>query len=268
MSATELPVENRQLDQCRLRRIAQRAPVLDLAVVERLVVLGHRLLQQRVLRLEGLDHHAPGPLAAPGATRDLRQQLERPLGRAEVGQPQRLVRRQHADERDPREVVPLGDHLRADEHVDLSTIELAQQLLVGRLPTQRVPIHPGNPGVGHGTSDQRLDLLRALARQLELVPVTFGAAVRIGDLERAVVTAQSSCRAMPGQAHAAVGARHPFAATRTEQGDGPAAPVSQDQRLLPARDRIAQQRQQHLRHGPDDAVALVLLAHVDQHHVR
>ena len=39
---------------------------------------------------------------------------------AKVGQVHRLVGRQHADQRDPGKVVPLGHHLRADQHVDLA----------------------------------------------------------------------------------------------------------------------------------------------------
>ena len=61
---------------------------------------------------------SPGDVAAARAAGDLREQLERALGRAEVGQPEADVRRDDADERHAREIVALGDHLRADEDVD------------------------------------------------------------------------------------------------------------------------------------------------------
>ena len=66
-------------------------------------------------------------LAAAGAAGDLRQQLEGPLGGAEIGQAEADVGRDDADQRDAREVVPLRDHLRADEDVDLAVAEACQQ---------------------------------------------------------------------------------------------------------------------------------------------
>ena len=69
----------------------------------------------------------PGVGAAPGAPGDLREELERALGGAEVGEGERGVGEHHADERDAREVVPLRHHLRADEHVDLAPREAREQ---------------------------------------------------------------------------------------------------------------------------------------------
>ena len=63
---------------------------------------------------------SPGVLAAARAADDLRQQLERPLGRAEVRQAEADVGRDDADERHGRKVVALRDHLRADEDVDVA----------------------------------------------------------------------------------------------------------------------------------------------------
>ena len=57
-------------------------------------------------------------LAAAGAADDLREQLERPLGRAKIRQAEADVGRDDADERHRRKVVALRDHLRADEDVD------------------------------------------------------------------------------------------------------------------------------------------------------
>ena len=66
--------------------------------------------------------HAPRALAAAGAARHLLEQLEGPLGGAEVGQVQRLIGLQHADQRHAREVVALGHHLRPDQDVDLARV--------------------------------------------------------------------------------------------------------------------------------------------------
>ena len=66
----------------------------------------------------GLDDGAPGPLAAPGATDRLDEQLPGPLGGALVGQVQRDVRGDDPDERDLGDVEPLRHEARPDEDVD------------------------------------------------------------------------------------------------------------------------------------------------------
>ena len=66
---------------------------------------------------------SPGRSAAPGAARDLGQELERALGGAEVGKAEPDVGVDHADQRHAREVVALGDHLRAHQDVGLARLE-------------------------------------------------------------------------------------------------------------------------------------------------
>ena len=66
------------------------------------------------------------PCPATGAARDLSEQLEGPLARAEVRQVQREVRVNDADQRHVREVQALRDHLRADEHVELAASKGAE----------------------------------------------------------------------------------------------------------------------------------------------
>jgi hypothetical protein len=61
-----------------------------------------------------LDQHAAGRVAA-AAARELREQLERPLLGAEVGQREPGVGVDDRGERDACEVVALGDHLRAEQ---------------------------------------------------------------------------------------------------------------------------------------------------------
>ena len=115
------------VDQRHQRRIAHRPAELQLALVERRVVLPARELDAVVIGIERLDDRFARLLAAAGAAGDLRQQLKRPLRRAEVGQAEADVGRHDADQRDARKVVALGDHLRADEHVDLAVAEPRQQ---------------------------------------------------------------------------------------------------------------------------------------------
>ena len=94
------------------------AAELHLALEERLVVLRARQADRVVVGMQRLDSASPRALAAAGAAGDLGQQLERALRGAEVGEAQADVGDDHADQRDLREVVALGDHLRADQHVE------------------------------------------------------------------------------------------------------------------------------------------------------
>ena len=116
-------------------RIARRN--LQLALEERGIVLPARELDAVVIRIERLDDRFARLLAAAGAAGHLRQQLERPLGRAEIGQAEADVGRDDADERDARKIVPLGDHLRADEHVDLAVAEARQERVQRALAADR-----------------------------------------------------------------------------------------------------------------------------------
>ena len=60
---------------------------------------------------------SPGLLGPPGAAGDLTHELEGALGRAQVAALQPEVGVDHPDQRKQREVVPLGDQLRADDDV-------------------------------------------------------------------------------------------------------------------------------------------------------
>ena len=62
----------------------------------------------------------PGLLGAPGAAGRLAQQLERALGGARIGVGEADVGVDHADEREQREIVALGDELGADDEVVLA----------------------------------------------------------------------------------------------------------------------------------------------------
>ncbi len=75
---------------------------------------------------------AAGLLAAAGASRRLAQQLERPFGGAGVAVGEANVGVDHADQRQQRKIVALGDKLRADDEVVFAArrrVELRAQTL-------------------------------------------------------------------------------------------------------------------------------------------
>ena len=81
-----------------------------------------------MLRQQRLNDRLAGTLAAPGAAGDLRQQLERALGRSEVREAEADVGGDHADQRHVGKVVALGDHLRADQDVDFAARDFLERL--------------------------------------------------------------------------------------------------------------------------------------------
>ena len=96
----------------------------------------------------------PRCFSSARATGDLGDELEGALGSAEIGQRQRRIAADHADERDVRIVEPLGDHLRAEHHLKLAAPKSAKRLLVILAAAHRVAI------------DTRVAKLRELPREL------------------------------------------------------------------------------------------------------
>ena len=146
----------------------------------------------------------PGALAAPCPARDLREQLERPLGRAEVGQVEPGIGAQHADERDAGEVVALRHHLRADEDVDLATRD-ARQHGLGLRAARDVAIEPRDARLRKLERDRLRDLLGAEAFAHDrVVRLALRAALRHALDLAAVVADQPIVRAVVRQRHRAV----------------------------------------------------------------
>jgi len=94
-----------------------------------------------MLGVAGLDQHFAGPVAAAGAARDLHDLLCEPLARAEIRAEQPLVRGQHDDQRDVREVVALGQHLRAEQDARAAVHDGIERLLDVAAAADHVAIH-------------------------------------------------------------------------------------------------------------------------------
>src|SRR6185503_20036519 len=148
--------------------IAHRAPELQLALVERDVILPACELDAVMLRIQRLNDRLARTLAASGSPRDLGQQLEGPLGGAEIGHPEADVGRHDAYEGDPRKVVPLRDHLRADEDVDVALAELGPQCRERAFAADRIAVQPREAGGRPQPGDLGFDAFRAEAGLLEI----------------------------------------------------------------------------------------------------
>ena len=111
--------DRRQPSERRHRRFA---PGLGFRRVEARDVAADQSGDDWRLRVVGLDQHAPGLVAAPGASGDLLDLLEAALGGAQVTALQGQVGIDHPDQGQIGEVVALGDQLRADDDVDLASV--------------------------------------------------------------------------------------------------------------------------------------------------
>ena len=120
------------------RRQAAEPPLLGLLSVEPLGVTGHKRRDHRMVRLPCLQKRVAGFVAASRASRRLAKKLERALGRARIGVGETHVGVDYADKGQKREVMPLGDQLRADDEVVGAArrcIELSAQSVE---PTRRI----------------------------------------------------------------------------------------------------------------------------------
>ena len=148
------------------------------------------------VRLEGLDEHPPGRVAA-AAPGELGQELEGALLGAEVGQAEARVGVDDGGELDAREVVALRDHLRADEHGALGAGEALERVPQLLRPLDRVGVETDPLQLGHALLELALEPLRAGADPREVGRAARGA--RLPDrLERAAVVAAQRRRRRAG----------------------------------------------------------------------
>ena len=108
-----------------------------------------------------LHEHAAAAGSPPRPSRHLRHKLERPLAGAEIGEMQAGIGVHHADDGDVRKVEPFGDHLRAQEDIDLARGDTLQNVMMGPFARGRIEIHPRDPGARITQTQKVLELLRA-----------------------------------------------------------------------------------------------------------
>ncbi len=194
------------------------------------MVLG--VAQARVLGAVGLDHNVSRAGAAPGPSCDLRQQLEGPLRRAEVREVEPQVRADHAHQRHVGEVVPLGDHLRPHEEIDLAAAHLGQDRAQA---ASGVAVQPRHARLWEALQQPLLHLLCAHPHPLHGVGGAVWTALRHGGAVPTVVAGQAPpADAVVGQRDGAVLAGKDLAAGFAEHRGGEAAAVEKEDRLIAA----------------------------------
>ncbi len=148
-------------------RVAERRAPLELLGEEPDHVVPLRELERHRVGLERLHEHEPGSVAA-AAPRELRDELERSLLGAEVGDREPRVGVDDGGEVDTGEVMPLRDHLGADENGPVARPEALERLAQRAGAGGGIRIEPDALELGNVPLELLLEALRAGADVREL----------------------------------------------------------------------------------------------------
>src|SRR6185503_20535153 len=98
---------------------------------------------------------------------------------------------QHTDERQTREIMALGEQLRADEDVTVAAPDVFERLPQRRAPACYVAIDSHHARAGEEPCDRFLDALRAAAHRAQVGVAAGRAVARHRVLRTAVVAPQA-----------------------------------------------------------------------------
>ena len=158
----------------------------------------------------------------------------------------------------------LGDHLGADEDVDLVRFEFPQDVLERVFFAHRVGVDAGEAGFRQHLLQDLLDLLRAVALQSDSGVFALRAFFRDDGLVAADMADQPFIGAVVGECDGAVRAGAGMAAGMALQRAGEAAAVEEKNRLLALREALFKSGAEAVGEDRDLAFLLLLFqAHVD-----
>src|SRR6185437_3044600 len=145
----------------------------------------------------------------------LTEELKATLRRAKVREVDADVGVDHADERHIWKIEALGDHLRAEQHVDLAAADPVENLGVRPLAARRVDVHARDARARKAVGEESLHLLGAESA----LPQQYALAARADGSRRfrmpAIVADEPLRRAMIRQRDRAIGTRRDVAALST-----------------------------------------------------
>ena len=209
---------------------------------------------------------------APGPAAGLQQQAEQPLRRTEITAEQGSIRVERRHQRDAAEIMALGNHLRAHQHIHIAAVHARQLLLQAAGVARGVGIDACNHqrlaiGTREGAQFMRqgfFQLLGALAQRLHIQIAAGRAGAWHAFGKAAVVAAQGTVDLVEHAVGTAVRTFAFPAAIGAMQHGSVAAPVQQHHALFPACGPLGHGLQQL---GAEHATA-VLVVHVDQSYAR
>jgi hypothetical protein len=138
-----------------------------------------------------------------------------------------------------REVVPLGEQLRANEDVGVAPADVFERLRERRAPPRDVAVDPYDPRRGKEAGDRFLDPLGAAADRTQVGIPAGWAEARHRVLRAAMVAAQAPIRGVQHESRRAARAARGPAAGLAGEHRRVAAPVDEEKALLAERQAVA-----------------------------
>ena len=147
--------------------------------------------KQRMLRMPCLDERPgiQGPVSACAAGH-LHQRGEQPFRSAEIGGEKARIGIHHDHQRQPVEIVPLGQHLCAHQQVGTARMYILQKGLRRALVAGHVAVQPADVGMREQRAQRIFQLLGAPAQGGQILVAAGGAGTRHGLGGGAVMTHQ------------------------------------------------------------------------------
>ena len=180
-------------------------PQVQFLACKSFVAFSDQCLQQGIVWMARLYQDAPGFRRTTRATGDLDQQLGRAFRCSEVRIQQSMVCIENADKRHIRQVMPLGQHLRADKYRGITLMDTVERAVKASLSACRVPIDPDDRYLRKDLCNCLLEALGSLAKKYQrLLSATFRTFHGPGLLVSAVVTPEPRGLAVPRHARIAM----------------------------------------------------------------
>ena len=126
-----------------------------------MVIAAEQKVQQWVVRMAALDQHPAGDLLTAGAPGHLQDQLAGMLRAAEVGTEKAAIGIKNHCQRQVRKMVPLGQHLGADQNRWRAAMHLLQRCIQAALAAGAVAVDPDHTGTGEARFQQLFQFFRA-----------------------------------------------------------------------------------------------------------
>ena len=190
------------------------------------------VLDGRRVGREGLHDHLALQITATGAAGDLGDELERALAGAEVRDVQAEVGVEDADEGDIGEMKALGDHLGADEDVDLVRLEGSEGVTQRVFTAHRIRVDAGEFCFRENLCQDFLHFLRAVSLEENSGVTALGAFFRDDGLVAADMADEALVGPVVGERDGTVRALADMAAGGALQGAGESAAVEEQDGLL------------------------------------
>ena len=139
---------------------------------------------------------------------------------AEVGSEQALVSVENTDQSDIGQIVPLGEHLRAEQNLPFAGAHVFHQCIERAAPPGAVAVDAQYFRVGKALTQRFLQAFGALSERAQIAAAAFRAGGWYGHLRFAVMAAQQLA-----------GAMHDHAGIAARTGGDPAAVLAQRRRV-------------------------------------